>query len=384
MLHPRSPQHSETGRQELPNPMASPGSALTLVINAGSSSLKASLLAPDGSRPWQQQHGWDPAEPGGMGGLLERWLLPAVLPWLPQLERIAHRVVHGGEQFCRPTRLTASVITGLEAIESLAPLHNGPALQAIRWWAAWLEREHQTLAQWACFDTGFHASLPEAARTYAIPADWRRQGLRRYGFHGLNHQHVAEVVQARCPDARRLISAHLGAGCSLCAVQLEPGAAPRSVATTMGYTPLEGLVMASRSGSVDPGLLLHQMRQGLSADQIDHALNRQSGLLGLSELSGDMRQLRQAAAAGHGGALLALAVFRQRLLEGIGAMAADLGGVEVIALTGGIGEHDDALCLELEQALVWLPPFSLLRVPADEEGLIARACRRAVSASRQG
>lgn len=357
--------------------MASPASPLTLVINAGSSSLKASLLAPDGARPWQEQHGWDPAAPGGMAALLEGWLLPAVLPWLTRLERIAHRVVHGGEQFRRPTRLTAPVIASLEAIASLAPLHNGPALQAIRWWAAWLERQDLELCQWACFDTGFHASLPEAARTYAIPASWREQGLRRYGFHGLNHQHVAEVVQARFPAARRLISGHLGAGCSLCAVQLQPGAAPRSVATTMGYTPLEGLVMASRSGSVDPGLLLHQLRQGLSADQLDQALNRQSGLLGLSGLSGDMRELRQAAADGHGGALLALAVFRQRLLEGIAAMAANLGGVEVIALTGGIGEHDDDLRRELEQALAWLQPFSLVRVPADEEGLIARACRAA-------
>ena len=212
-----------------------------------------------------------------------------------------------------------------------------------------------------------HATLPAAARTYALPASWRSQGLRRYGFHGLNHQHVAEA--AACP---RLISAHLGAGCSLAAVQ-----AGRSVDTSMGFTPLEGLVMASRGGSVDPGLLLHLQRRGLSLELLEQGLQQHSGLLGLSELSGDWRQLRLAAAGGHAGAQLAIAVFLHRLRAGIGAMAASLGGVDQIALSGGIGANDPQLLEELEQSMAWLGPVCWRQIPADEEGMIARLVRRA-------
>jgi acetate kinase len=351
--------------------------AVVLVVNAGSSSLKASLVDGEGQRPWQQQRRLDPGDAGGIETLLHSWLLPEISPWLPRLERIVHRVVHGGECFTAPTAITPGVIEALEALVPLAPLHNTAALRAIRWLSAWGEAEGRGCPQWACFDTAFHATLPEAARTYAIPAAWRAAGLRRFGFHGLSHQHVAEQVAASRPEARRLISCHLGAGCSLCAVHLDPADGPRSVATTMGFTPLEGLVMASRSGSVDPGLLLHQLRQGLSPHAVDEALQRHSGLLGLSELSGDMRTLRQEARRGHPGARLAVAVFRQRLLEGIGAMAACLQGVDVVALTGGIGEHDQALVAELSEALGWLGAFSLLQVPADEEGLMARLCREA-------
>jgi acetate kinase len=170
----------------------------------------------------------------------------------------------------------------------------------------------------------------------------------------------------------RLISCHLGAGCSLCAIR-----AGVSVATTMGYTPLEGLVMASRSGSVDPGVLLALLRRGVTPAELDQALHGASGLLGLSELSGNMQDLRQAAAAGHAGAQLAIEVFQVRLLQGIGAMAASLGGVDVIALSGGIGEHDRELQAGLRRELAWLGPFRLYIVPADEEGVIARSCRQA-------
>jgi acetate kinase len=190
---------------------------------------------------------------------------------------------------------------------------------------------------------------------------------------------VAETVAALHPGARRLISCHLGAGCSLCAIAISADGTGRSIDTTMGFTPLEGLVMASRSGSVDPGLLLHLLRQGSSVDHLDHTLNHASGLRGLSELSGDMRELRQAADRGHTGAELAIAVFRHRLLQGIGAMAASLGGVDVIVLTGGIGEHDDALLEELREGLGWLQPLVLTRVPADEEGLMARQCLAAAA-----
>ncbi len=366
-----------------PFPSAAAGSVL--VLNAGSSSIKASLRQPGGGRLWQEQRAWDSsAGVQAHATLLEQWLAPVITAADPAPALVAHRIVHGGATFTRPTRLSTDVVEQLRALVPLAPLHNGPALQAIAWLQDWLQAcptaDLAAIPQWACFDTGFHASLPSAAFTYAIPADWREQGLRRYGFHGLNHQHVGETVAALHPRARRLISCHLGAGCSLCAITIASEGAVRSIDTTMGFTPLEGLVMASRSGSVDPGLLLHLLRQGISAEDLDHSLNHASGLKGLSELSGDMRELRAAAGRGHGGAVLAIGVFRQRLLQGIGAMAASLGGVDVIALTGGIGEHDEVLLEELGERLDWLRPVLLTRVPADEEGLMARQCRAAMAA----
>jgi acetate kinase len=351
---------------------AAPDAGLVLVLNAGSSSLKACLLDQNGSRLWQGQRDCPMAEGASPEAVLEEWLPAALAPWNEAIAVAGHRVVHGGEGFTAPVRLDPTVLAALGELVPLAPLHNGPALRVMRWLAA----QRPELEQWACFDTAFHATLPAEASTYAIPADWRRQGLRRFGFHGLSHQHVAEVVAAQKPQAAaapplRLISCHLGAGCSLCAI-----AGGRSVDTTMGFTPLEGLVMATRCGSVDPGLLLHQLRRGLSVEELDQALNTRSGLLALSELTGSMQELRAAAAAGHGGAQLAISVFRHRLLREIGAMAASLGGVDVIAFTGGIGEHDHALREEVVAALSWLSPFEVMVIAADEEQVIARACRR--------
>jgi acetate kinase len=343
-------------------PGATQAADLVLVLNVGSSSLKACLIDPAGTRLWQDQRPWDPA---AADEALASFLPEALAPWRQRLLLTAHRVVHGGGALTAPTRITPAQEAALEALVPLAPLHNGPALVVIRWMMRWLPQ----LPQWACFDTAFHGTLPRAAFTYAIPAAWRAEGLRRFGFHGLNHQHVSEVVAVP-----RLISCHLGAGCSLAAVRNGV-----SIDTTMGFTPLEGLVMASRSGSVDPGLLLDRLRQGMSAAELDHALQQESGLRGLSELSGDMRTLRQAAVAGHAGAQLALEVFLHRLLQGIGAMAASLGGVDAIALSGGIGQNDALLEQELRERLAWLQPFELLRVPADEEGMAARLCRRASS-----
>jgi acetate kinase len=348
-----------------------------LVLNAGSSSIKAALLSPDGACLWRDQRPWDPAaaddDERAPERVLATWLAPALDDHAGDLRLVGHRVVHGGERFVAPTRLDAEALQAIEALVPLAPLHNGPALVAMRW----LSRRRPELPQWACFDTAFHATLPKAAHTYAVPAAWRRQGLRRFGFHGLNHEHVSQVVtrgQGERPATAplRLISAHLGAGCSLCAVR-----GGRSIDTTMGFTPMEGLVMATRSGSIDPGLLLHQLRQGMAEQELDRALNSASGLLGLSELSSSMKELREAATDGHAGARLAIEVFRHALLQGIGAMAASLRGVDVIALTGGIGEHDRQLRSELAEALGWLRPFELIVVPADEEGLIARSCLRA-------
>ena len=366
-----------------------------LVLNAGSSSIKAAVLelGSDGNRTrlWQDQHDWTMPAPEGehpeliraVDACLANWLPAALAPWRGSLSLVAHRVVHGGERFNRACPIDADVRRGIAAVSPLAPLHNGVALTVIDWMETWLAPWQPGLSQWACFDTAFHTSLPAEQFTYALPAPWRQQGLRRYGFHGLNHQHVAETVsqllgeEGQDPsqvDGVRLISAHLGAGCSLCAIHQG-----RSVATTMGLTPLEGLVMGSRSGSVDPGLVLHLLQhQGLGAAELDHALNHRSGLLGLSELSSDMRQLRQAAANGHHGSQLAIAVFTARLLEGIGAMAAVLRGVDVIALSGGIGQNDEQLAHDLHQQLQWLAPFRLLQIPADEEGQMARQCLQQV------
>jgi acetate kinase len=359
---------------------AAPGAGLVLVLNAGSSSLKACLLDEDGSRLWQGQRPCPMAEGAAPEPVLDEWLPAALAPWSESIVLAGHRVVHGGEGFTAPVRLEPAVLAALTELVPLAPLHNGPALRVMHWLAA----QQPELEQWACFDTAFHATLPPEAVTYAIPAEWRRQGLRRFGFHGLSHQHVAEVVAARFAPAAaatplRLISCHLGAGCSLCAIT-----AGRSTDTTMGFTPLEGLVMATRCGSIDPGLLLYQLRQGLSVGELDQALNGQSGLLALSELSGNMQELRAAAAAGHEGAQLAIAVFRHRLLQEIGAMAASLGGVDVLAFTGGIGEHDEALREEVVSALSWLSPFEVMVIAADEEQVIARACRGRMNAELGG
>jgi acetate kinase len=359
-----------------PNPLA----FTVLVLNAGSASLKAALIGASGERLWHGQRSWNPSSGASQADGLRPWLEEVLGPWADKVQLVVHRIVHGGERFITPTRLVPSTIAALEAITPLAPLHNGPALALVHAMGSWLKPDVQ---QWACFDTAFHHTLPLEARTYALPASWRDQGLRRFGFHGLSHQHIAEVV--RVP---RLISCHLGGGASLCAIR-----DGHSIATTMGYTPLEGLVMATRSGSVDPGILLHQLRQGLSANQLEQALSQQSGLLGLSTISGDMHQLRAIAtgrqsmdkpdtatqAKNQEDAGLAIAVFRHQLVAGIGAMAACLGGVDAIALTGGIGQNDQALAGELSQALAWLQPFELHQIPADEEGLMARQCQQAAS-----
>ena len=342
---------------------------MLLVLNLGSSSLKAAVLqatATSSTELWRSET----ERQGALQDQLSHWLAPQLERWWPELKAAGHRVVHGGEHFTAPTRIGATVLEELDAVSALAPLHNPPALEAIRW----LQQLRPTLPQWACFDTAFHASLPPEASTYALPASWRQRGCRRYGFHGLNHQHVAEAV-----PCHRLISAHLGAGCSLAAVR-----DGRSIDTTMGFTPLEGLVMASRSGSVDPGLLLHLQRQGLSLDALDQGLNHQSGLLGLSGLSSDWRDLRSAAAEGHSGAQLALGVFLHRLRRELGAMVASLGGVDRIALSGGIGANDASLLEELKAAMAWLGPVQWQRVAADEEGMIARLISRADPASGAG
>ncbi|HZM01275.1 MAG TPA: acetate/propionate family kinase, partial [Planctomycetota bacterium] len=226
---------------------------------------------------------------------------------------------------------TPAVVRAIDELSRLAPLHNPPSLACIR--AA--ERALPGVPQVAAFDTAFHATLPEAARTYAIPRRWTQEwGLRRFGFHGLSHEYCARrAAELLGRPPARLVVAHLGHGASLAAVR--DGACTD---TTMGFTPLEGLVMGTRSGSVDPGLLLHLLRdRGLDPESLDRALNRESGLLGVSGLSADMRALL-AAQATDAGARLAVEVYLHRLRQALGAMAASLGGLDALVFTAGVGE----------------------------------------------
>ncbi len=299
-----------------------------LVVNAGSSSLKLTLL--DGADTTLQAR--ELAAPGAQ--VDPRELREALDSPLAQADAVGHRIVHGGERFRDAVEVDAGVRAALGELVDLAPLHQPKSLAALDAVSAALGQ----LPAVACFDTAFHATLPPAAATYALPAEWReRWGLRRYGFHGLSHAFIARRAQellAPGGTALRLVSCHLGAGASLCAI-----AEGRSVETTMGFTPLEGIVMATRSGSVDPGMLLWLMEhEQLSAAELSAALEYRSGLLGLGA-SADMREILERAGAGDGPAGLALDVYIHRLRAGIAAMAAALGGIDALVFAGGVGEH---------------------------------------------
>jgi acetate kinase len=265
--------------------------------------------------------------------------LKAFIEENPRFEAAGHRVVHGGSLFTQPILLDDGIDQALEALADLAPLHNPPSITAIEALRTLLPN----LPQVACFDTSFHSTLPAKAATYAVPLQWREQwGIRRFGFHGLSHawatRRAAELLGTR-EDALRLVTAHLGGGASLAAV-----AFGRSVDTTMGFTPMEGLVMATRSGSVDPGVMLWvQRRGGLSVDQLEAALELDSGLRGLSGLSGDLRQVIAAADAGTPEAQLAYDVFVYRIQTSVGAMCAAMGGIDGLVFTGGAGEASPRL-----------------------------------------
>jgi len=297
-----------------------------LVVNAGSSSLKLSVLGPDDALELAR----DVARPAGVPlGEVLLGALDAVGP----VDAVGHRVVHGGSVFSHAVVLDARREDQLRQLADLAPLHNAPALEAIAAVAEW----RPGVTQVACFDTEFHATMPPEAATYALPESWRRWGLRRFGFHGLSHAYAtrrAAQLLGRPLEDLRLVSAHLGSGASLAAV-----AGGRSIDTTMGFTPLEGLVMATRSGTVDPGLVLWvQRHEELSVDEVEDVLERRSGLLGLSGTSGDMRAVLAAAGRGDAPARLAFGVYVHRLRAHIAAMVAALGGVDGLVFTGGVGE----------------------------------------------
>jgi acetate kinase len=304
-----------------------PAGARILVVNAGSSSLKLRVL--DGGDVIVASADL-PAPRGSTDSVA---VVEAIRSFGP-VDAIGHRIVHGGTQFSSPVVIDAAVVARLRALTDLAPLHQPKSLAALDVVTEVLP----DVPAVACFDTAFHATLPAAASTYALPPEWRKRwDLRRYGFHGLSHAYAsrrATELMGRSPDGLRLVTCHLGAGASLAAV-LDG----RSVDTTMGFTPLEGLVMATRSGSVDPGLVLWlEEHAGTPPAELAATLEHRSGLLGLAGTS-DMRLIVDRAAAGEPEARLALDVYVHRLRAGIASMAAALGGLDAIVFTGGVGER---------------------------------------------
>jgi acetate kinase len=309
-----------------------------LIVNAGSSSLKLRVLDDDDKVVDETAvSDWD-GDPGPLDAMMGRDS--------DGLDAIVHRVVHGGDRLAVAAVVDDEVEQQIEDLVPLAPLHQPRALGLIR------HSRRSSRPVVACFDTSYHRTIPVAAATYALPAAWRnRWNVHKYGFHGLSHQYVAN----RAPEVlgrplRRLVSCHLGAGASVCAV-----ADGRSVDTTMGFTPVDGLVMATRSGAVDPGLLVWlQTQGGLTADEVGQGIEHQSGLLGLSEKSGDLREVLAGLDGGDDRCRLAFDVYVHRMAGEIARMTAALGGLDAIAFTGGVGEHSARLRAAVCARLAWL------------------------------
>jgi len=298
-----------------------------LVVNAGSSSLKVSLVGANDAE--LESHAFKAS-----AGRFKKAELEAAIRAMDGVDAVGHRVVHGGPRYTASVPIDARVVAYLHSIEDLAPLHLPAAISGILAVRRLLPRVPAV----ACFDTSFHAGMPSAASTYAIPARWRlRHGIRRYGFHGFSHAYSARraaELLARTPSELRVVTGHLGSGASLAAVD-----GGRSVDTTMGFTPLEGLVMATRSGSVDPGMLLWlQRHQRVTERELTQALDGRSGLLALAGTS-DMREVLDRRSAGDELAQLAFDVYMHRLRACIASMAAAMGGLDALVFTGGVGEN---------------------------------------------
>jgi acetate kinase len=378
-----------------------------IVVNAGSSSIKFSLhtAAPPFDARWRGLIEGISTEPhlrlrdaAGATKLERHWpsdgfdhatgvrellaLGPEVMGGM-RVTAVGHRVVHGGTEFAGPVLVDPNIIARLEALCPLAPLHQPHNLAPIR---AIGELAPQ-VPQVACFDTAFHRMQPELAQSFALPQVLTEAGIRRYGFHGLSYEFIQSQLADLGPDLAdgRVIVAHLGNGASLCAMHHG-----RSIASTMGFTALDGLVMGTRCGAIDPGVLLHLMdTHGMNARQLENLLYRESGLLGVSAISSDMRTLR---ASPESGAAQAIALFVYRIVREVGSMAAALGGLDALIFTGGIGENDAATRAEVSAGCAWLglaldsarnragrgristdqSTVSAWVVPTDEEAMIAR------------
>lgn len=348
---------------------------LVLAVNAGSSSLKFGLypLLPPGSPavagPAQLSGQFEGLEPGGQARLRRPAQADQALTVMPgqdpfdaalthlqsllatetqdsALQAVAHRVVHGGGVYRQAVQVDDRVLATLRRFEALAPLHQPHNLDGIEAFT----RTWPNCPQIACFDTAFHAGMPPEEVRFALPDIPELAGVRRYGFHGLSYEHISQQLRAHSPRARhsqaRALLAHLGNGASLCATR-----GGRSIASSMGFSALDGLMMGTRSGSLDAGVLLHLLRQGQSAEQIEDLLYRRAGLRGVSGLSADMRTLR---ASTEPKAAEAIRLFSYRVRREAGALIAVLGGLDALAFTGGIGEHDAALRADLCRGLGFL------------------------------
>jgi acetate kinase len=323
-----------------------------LLLNAGSSSLKCTVMESEGrtvvaraaaewagrvarySRSGSTIRSTSEEVPWRGHGEALRGVLDDLAVRSEGVSAVVHRIVHGGD-FATSVRISPEVRERIAALADLAPLHNPPGLETL----AAAEARLPEVPHIAIFDTAFHTSLPAAARTYPIPDAWTQAlGIRRYGFHGLSHAYcarrAAEMLE-RPLEELRIVVCHLGHGCSAAAI-----ARGRSVDTTMGFTPLDGLMMATRSGAVDPGILLHLLRRhGRSASELEQALNHESGLLGVSGVSADMREVRAAAREGNTRARLAVDVYTHRIRQAVGALAVTLGGIDALVFTAGVGEN---------------------------------------------
>ena len=410
-----------------------------LVLNSGSSSQKSCLYETGDALPddppgcvWEGKIEWsdhqaqfsiknsrgvsrkDQTSVGSRGEAVERLLLSLwsgetrAISGPSDIDVVGHRVVHGGPQHFEPALVTPEVKSAIEGVSVFAPLHNRAELEGMKIVAKLLGLVRQV----AVFDTGFHRTMPLSAKTYPGPYEWFEQGIRRYGFHGINHQYCAQraaQLLGKNLDSLKVVTCHLGNGCSLAAIR-----EGRSVDTTMGFTPLEGLMMGTRCGSVDPGILTYLMRQRkLSGQQLDEVLNQKSGLLGVSGTSSDMREILAASKNGDDPAKMARAklafdIYIHRLRSGIGAMIAVLGGVDALVFTAGVGENSPevraAVCdnfaflgLKVDQEKNAPSPLKndqdisasdaavrVLVIHAEEDWMIARQCWNLVRQQASG
>ena len=386
---------------------------IVLALNAGSSSIKFALFAPgSGTQPILRVKGqvegigitphFTAKDATGVSLEEERWggtgsghdaVLPKLMAWVEahlggnKVAAVGHRVVHGGRDFTAPVSLTPEVVLALSALTPLAPLHQPHCLEPVRV----LMAMRPALPQVACFDTAFHRTQPRIAQLFALPRHLIDDGIIRYGFHGLSYDYISSIL----PDLigqraqGRVIVAHLGHGASMCA--LNEG---RSIATTMGFTALDGLVMGTRCGALDPGVILHLLQEkGMSVSEIADLLNNQSGLLGVSGISDDVRDLETSTDTR---AKEALDLFAYQAIRSIGSLAAALGGVDVLVFTAGIGAHSSAVRQQICDELGWLgieldrsangrhgPRISVenssvtvIALPTNEEIVIARATQK--------
>ncbi len=341
-----------------------------LAVNAGSSSLKFSIypIAQNGVQPSVLVGNVQGLEPGGSASLSyslqdqrETIAIPSTseepfeqslkalkdllskLPGLPNIQAVAHRIVHGGSEFKTSTVSTPFILEQLAQLNSLAPLHQPHNLEGVKAFSEAFENVPQVL----CFDTAYHQTLDELERSFAIPQAVSQMGVRKYGFHGLSYQYIISTLQAHTPRAMgRVLMAHLGNGASLCA-----SLQTKSIATTMGFSALDGLMMGTRAGTLDAGVILYLLERGYSHDQLQKLLYQQSGLLGVSGTSADMRKLRSLA---NDSAKKAIDLFVYRVIRESGAMISCLQGLDVMAFSGGIGEHDALLRQAVCRHLSWM------------------------------